>query len=629
MRKIFLIALLFSMVMIGQAQDEKGGTPYSFSAKKLSMNIPQMSLPPVNHVALLEEDAINGKNNPLRISVHQTLHYTMNNSGRLDILDDGSKLWRVNIKSPNAYAVYLHFSSFEIPEGAELFVYTPDREFVRGKYLKKNEGEDFYVLDIPGDEIIVEYYEPAGAAFTGHFEIAYLGHVYRDVFVTKGMWGNAEGKCHLNVMCPEVQHQWQNQVNSVVCIRMLTSQTSYLCSGAIINNVTLNGKPYVYTAGHCYKNAVNNDSYYFYFDYQTTACNTNSGGSGYSARGAVVRAVDTDGGDNMSKGPDFMLLEITGDLPSQLTAHLYFSGWDISTSTPTVGAAVHHPGGDFKKYSKPRQTSSHSSYYWQVRWYIGADNKGVTEQGSSGSPLFNAKGNIVGSLSRGSSACNNTSGTDFYGKLTASWTFKTAADKQLKCWLDPDNTGVTSLSGGYLLTGFVPVTNITNIPDTAIASTPLSLISIVNPSNATNKTIVWSVQSAGTTGATVSGNTLNAKTAGTVTITATITNGKTVDTDYTQDFIIKVKPSASGITELNLSGFTVYPNPTTGKLYVTRDNRGSRDEIEIFDVTGRKQNDVSRITCCETDEITIDISHLSAGVYFLRINGEVVKVMKN
>jgi hypothetical protein len=451
MRKLFVYlfpTVLFLTIVTVQAQDEMGGIPYSFFAKRLSMNIPQMTLPFVDHVALLEEDAAKEKNGPLRISIHQVLNYTMNNSGKLDLLNDGSKLWRLNIKSPDAYAVYLHFSSFEIPEGAELFVYTPDQKSVRGKYTRKNEGEEFYVLDLPGDEIIIEYYEPVGAAFAGHFEIASLGHIYRNVFDSKGDLGNAKGNCHLNVKCPEVA-AWLNQVNSVVCIRMTTNEGTGFCSGAMIANARLDRTPYVYTAAHCYQSNV---TWYFYFDYQASSCEGNSGIPKYAVRGCELRAIDST--KNRANGPDFMLLEITGKLPSTVLDHLYFSGWDISSSIPSAGAAIHHPGGDFKKYSKPRQCSTpsypnqdYAKYYWQVNWFSGTANKGVTEQGSSGSPLFNAQGHIVGSLSGGGSDCVNLSSPDFYGKIAAAWTFSNNPLRQLKCWLDPDNTGITKLDG--------------------------------------------------------------------------------------------------------------------------------------------------------------------------------------
>ena len=76
-----------------------------------------------------------------------------------------------------------------------------------------------------------------------------------------------------------------------------------------------------------------------------------------------------------------------------------------------------------------------------------------------------------------------------------------------------------------------------------IAGTPIALTGTIEPENATNKTIVWSVKDASTTGASISGNNLSATTAGTVKVTATITNGATATTNYTQDFDITVNPA--------------------------------------------------------------------------------------
>jgi uncharacterized protein YjdB len=90
---------------------------------------------------------------------------------------------------------------------------------------------------------------------------------------------------------------------------------------------------------------------------------------------------------------------------------------------------------------------------------------------------------------------------------------------------------------------FVPVTNITDVPAAAIVGTPLRLTSTVVPTNATNRTIIWSVTNAG---ATIKNNTLNITAAGTVTLRATIINGATMITDYTQDFIITASNASGG-----------------------------------------------------------------------------------
>ncbi|MCL1874836.1 MAG: InlB B-repeat-containing protein [Synergistaceae bacterium] len=72
---------------------------------------------------------------------------------------------------------------------------------------------------------------------------------------------------------------------------------------------------------------------------------------------------------------------------------------------------------------------------------------------------------------------------------------------------------------------FVPVTDIIDVPDEAEANKPLILTGTVVPGNATNKDIIWSVKDAGTTGAAISGDTLNTVSAGTAVATAAVRNG--------------------------------------------------------------------------------------------------------
>jgi len=70
----------------------------------------------------------------------------------------------------------------------------------------------------------------------------------------------------------------------------------------------------------------------------------------------------------------------------------------------------------------------------------------------------------------------------------------------------------------------------------------------------------------------------------------------------------------------------IYPNPTTGKLQVTSNELRENVIIEIFDVVGKLQKAESRK---QNGEITIDISHLANGMYFLKIDEKVFKIIKN
>ena len=96
----------------------------------------------------------------------------------------------------------------------------------------------------------------------------------------------------------------------------------------------------------------------------------------------------------------------------------------------------------------------------------------------------------------------------------------------------------------------VQVTGITGIPNTISRGTYM-LAGTVEPSGATNKTIVWSVANAGTTGASISGNTLTAAAAGALVIRATVYHGLGA-AHYTKDFNITVSEN-----DLSISGGTL------------------------------------------------------------------------
>ena len=96
------------------------------------------------------------------------------------------------------------------------------------------------------------------------------------------------------------------------------------------------------------------------------------------------------------------------------------------------------------------------------------------------------------------------------------------------------------------------------------------------------------------------------------------------DYELTEDGI-KVKETL-GIDnyELPITNYVVYPNPTTGKLTI-RNEKSEVRNVEIYDIYGKKQFSTFNFQF-STDEI--DISHLVNGMYFLKIDGKVLKVIK-
>ena len=67
-------------------------------------------------------------------------------------------------------------------------------------------------------------------------------------------------------------------------------------------------------------------------------------------------------------------------------------------------------------------------------------DKGTTEPGSSGSPLFNSSHRVVGQLHGGGAACGNDL-SDYYGRLHTSWKGDGGNGKGLKEHLDAADTG--------------------------------------------------------------------------------------------------------------------------------------------------------------------------------------------
>ncbi|MCL2003411.1 MAG: S-layer homology domain-containing protein [Oscillospiraceae bacterium] len=108
---------------------------------------------------------------------------------------------------------------------------------------------------------------------------------------------------------------------------------------------------------------------------------------------------------------------------------------------------------------------------------------------------------------------------------------------------------------------FVPVTTITSIPTTAIVGIPHTLFGTVNPNNATHQTITWSVIDAGPTGAVLNGSTLTAMAAGSMTIRATVLNGR-ANGNYTQDFIVNA-------TFITVTGITGLPSEAVAGIPLT------------------------------------------------------------
>lgn len=173
---------------------------------------------------------------------------------------------------------------------------------------------------------------------------------------------------------------------------------------------------------------------------------------------------------------------------------------------------------------------------------------------------------------------------------------------------------------------FVPVINIVNVPDSTAAGVPLTLTGTVIPENATNQTIIWSVESAGTTGATITDNILNTTGAGIAVVKATIKNGVAENEDYVRNFNIKIS-EIIGISENELNKVNIYSYLNT--IYIKNEATVALKSVEIFDMAGRL---IYRNTINEREiSITLSVAHgLYAVKLILETNAEIsTKILLN
>ena len=95
------------------------------------------------------------------------------------------------------------------------------------------------------------------------------------------------------------------------------------------------------------------------------------------------------------------------------------------------------------------------------------------------------------------------------------------------------------------------------------------------------------------------------------------------DYELTEDGI-KIKKDVGIVGANNIHPIQVFPNPTSGKLKIESEKLTIKN-VEIYDIYGRKLSTFNSQR--STNEI--DISHLANGLYFLKVDGKVFKVIKN
>jgi hypothetical protein len=589
MTKSFFLSFFLLLSLVTFSQQGDGGLPKTFKEVIDYNKIDKRVFDEPNIAALKIEDSLtdNSGTAPWRFGFNNNTNINISNSGTWINLPNGDRIWQLVVVCKNALTVNLTFSQTTIPKGNELYVYNPSKDFILGKFTASHlyNGELGTEL-VPGEMTIVEYFVPKGSSI-GNINICTVTHGYRtpDEFLLKAFGGS--GACNVNVNCPEGA-AWTQQRNSVV---MLVSGSNGFCTGALINNTLNDGKPYVLTANHCYSNPA---TWIFRFQWESTSCiNPSTSPTFQSLSGAVLRAQGTPS--------DFCLVEITGGLvngtvPAAYTP--YFSGWDNTETISTSAVCIHHPSGDIKKIAIENNAlistnfgGSPSNSHWGVlSWDLG-----VTEPGSSGSPLFNQNRRIIGQLHGGASACGASVLSDEYGKVSVSWNpAGSTTSGQLKHWLDPNNTNA-SFVDGYDPSNAPTITLDAGLTNSAFIQTSLcgsNYIPNVTISNGGSQTVTTAVISYSIDGGTAQNYNWNGSLAQFQTQVINLPPVQLLPGNHT--FSATVSQVNNGVDELSVNNATntqflvTAINQTSNLLKVTllTDNYSSETYMEVLSSNG-------------------------------------------
>jgi hypothetical protein len=459
MKRFFTVLyLIFISSLASVAQISAGGQPLSYSIPILrDVEAPSLRVYGFDAETVASEDAVNDAAGAApRYAKLLAAGFTLDNSGEWTTIKNGDRVWRLRIQTSNAQAVTLLYDEFIIPEGGRLFIYNDDHSHHIGAFTSSNnqDGGSYATELVFGDAVTLEYFEPAHSTGLGRINVSQVGHAYRYVLdddMTEEENAQRGGAaCQVDVNCSPEGNNWQNQKRGVMRMSVVDGQGAGWCTGSMVNNTAQNCRNFVLSALHCGDNSTTSHfgQYIFYFNFERPNCGSGTAPTNQTMTGCVKRAESNDGGGN--NGSDYMLLELNSNPPSNY--NIYYNGWNRQNTASSSGVSIHHPAGGRKKVSTYTAALTTGGWginntHWRVVWAATTNGHGVTEGGSSGSPIFNNSGLIVGTLTGGGSFCNTPTQPDYYGKMSYHW--GSNPGDALSAWLDPGNTGVNSLAGTF------------------------------------------------------------------------------------------------------------------------------------------------------------------------------------
>ncbi|MEM7587807.1 MAG: trypsin-like peptidase domain-containing protein [Acidobacteriota bacterium] len=305
---------------------------------------------------------------------------------------EGDAVWATSLSSEGANGLRIHFTDFDLPTGAELYIYNDDGQ-AHGPYSGKGPigTGDFWSNTVHGDQAWIQLHRPlddSGKPVEVSFTIAALSHLGPEF--QQGRSGFEKADCSANVDCIVNVNCYDDQPlatarRAVARIVFQVPGGTGGCSGGLLNDSDSTDRtPWFLTANHCISTESSANSVEAFFRYDSP-CGSCDGDDSSTVLGATLRAR---GGYPTG---DFSLLEL-----SELPSGWGLFGWtsaNVRNAPGTEITILSHPQGQPQSVSEHEVITPRANKPAMIFSEIVL---GTDEGGSSGAPAFISGGKVVG-----------------------------------------------------------------------------------------------------------------------------------------------------------------------------------------------------------------------------------------
>lgn len=218
-----------------------------------------VSSPPDLATVVAQDEERDLRGDPYRFAVCCRVTVDVKAAGTCEVISPEVGLWRLRVSAPGATSLSLGFTTYRLPAGATLFVYSTDGCQVLGPYAER-QNMPYYQLWTPvvnSDDVVIELTAPWAVAQDAVLILGAINYGYRDLPsaeagtppLTKELGESA--RCNINV-ATLIGSEYRDQIRSVARYTALRDDAIVWGTGALINSTAEDGKPYFLTAFHVF-----------------------------------------------------------------------------------------------------------------------------------------------------------------------------------------------------------------------------------------------------------------------------------------------------------------------------------------------------------------------------------------